>query len=138
MWLLVWTQNHLHGSLTSLDCILTVFIVLHLSENIICKAACHEASWNAAVRSHGCLFPRQTEIKFLLPQRLCSPYKHSFSPELGLRIGLSYEDVMDTAQFRHHLHNLIDILITEREMRSWRRETISISPYLKSFMWQGE
>lgn len=79
--------------------------------------------------SHGCLFPRQTGIKFLLPQKLCNP-KCSFTPVLGLCMGLSCEDRigMGRAHFRHHFYKqnyvclyifFSDIFITERETRSW-------------------
>lgn len=49
--------------------------------------------------SHGCLFPRRAGIKFLLPQKLCSPDEHFSTLVLGACIGLSYEDGMGIAEF---------------------------------------
>lgn len=89
--------------------------------------------------SHGCLFPRLTGIKFLLPQKLCSPDEHSSTPVLGLYIGLSYEDGMGMAEFsldityKSHEKNIINNNNHNhhrKETRSQIGQTISISPHL--------
>lgn len=129
--------SHLHGWLTSLDYVLTVLVVLQLSENIICKAVCHEASWNAAVLM-AATFPDKLGLSFYCHEG-SAVLTSILLPMWGLCIGLSYEDGMGMAKF-----SLDSFYISKKAylyIKHWKRkQKLKRINYhclnKKNFMWQ--